>query len=122
MGRPSPPWASWNSADLYLPPEFHRVKGRGSYSDLISWLGHEPIIGTEESLTSYDTVERVALSIGLAMRDLMAKQFKDESELPAHVANSPFEFRQHEDLSHVAENLINGFEELYESSLVVGHY
>jgi hypothetical protein len=111
-GPPSPDWASWEFSDSYLPPAFHRVKGTGSLSDLLSWLGHEPSVGEDNNLASYRTVERVVLSIGLAMRDLSAKQFKEDSELPRHVVKSPFEFRHHENLSHVAENLVSGFEDL----------
>lgn len=67
----------------------------------------------DDTLASYETIERVALSIGLAMRDLAAQQFTDDSELPDYMANSPYEFRQHENLSHIAEDLVNGFDHLY---------
>jgi hypothetical protein len=105
-------WASWKSKLSYLPPAFHAKKGKGSFSDLMKWLAHEPVTTSAKKLASYQTIELVALSIGLAMRDLSAIQFVDNSVLPAHVVNSPLQFRQFETLSHLAENMIVGWEDL----------
>jgi hypothetical protein len=105
-------WASWKSKLSYLPPAFHAIKGKGSFSDLMTWLAREPITTSAEKLASYQTIEFVALSIGLAMRDLSAIQFVDNSVLPAHVVNSPLQFRQFETLSHLAENMTVGWDDL----------
>jgi hypothetical protein len=78
----------------------------------MKWLAHEPVTTSAKKLASYQTIELVALSIGLAMRDLSAIQFVDNSVLPAHVINSPLQFRQFETLSHLAENMIVGWEDL----------
>lgn len=77
----------------------------------MTWLRKQPV-AQEDNLASYTTVERVALAIGLAMRDLAAQQFTDDSLLPEHIINSPFKFQSHEQLSHIAEDLVNGFEHL----------
>jgi hypothetical protein len=106
----------------FLPPRFHSTGGKGSYSDLIEWLAHEPITTPNKSLASYQTVEIVALSIGLAMRDLEAIQFKDDSVLPAHVVNSPLQFRMYETLTHCTEDLIRGWEDMWVPKLTVGSY
>jgi hypothetical protein len=105
-------WASWKFKLSYLPPAFHTHSGKGSFSDLTSWLTHEPVTTSAKKLASYQTIELVALSIGLAMRDLSAIQFSDNSVLPVHVVNSPLQFRQLESLSHLAENMIIGWEDL----------
>ena len=96
----------------YLPAAFHAQKGKGSFSDLMSWLSHEPVTTSAKTLASYQTIELVVLSIGLAMRDLLAIQFQENSVLPVHVVNSPLQFRQFETLSHLAENMIIGWEDL----------
>lgn len=113
--RPPPQWASWEFTHRYLPATFHASKGKGSFSELVQWLLHEPVTTSTNKLASYQTIEIVALSIGLAMRDLAAIQFQENSILPTHLVNSPLEFRQYETLSHVAENLIKGWEDLYVS-------
>jgi hypothetical protein len=96
----------------YLPVAFHAKKGKGSFSDLMSWLAHEPVTTSAKTLASYQTIELVALSIGLAMRDLSAIQFQDNSVLPGHVVNSPLQFQQFKTLSHLTENMIIGWEDL----------
>ena len=85
-------WASWKSVLSYLPTAFHAKKGKGSFSDLMSWLAHEPITTSAKTLAFYQTIKLVALSIGLAMQDLSAIQFQDNSVLPEHVVNSLLQF------------------------------
>ena len=77
----------------------------------MSWLAHEPVTTSAKTLASYQTIELVVLSIGLAMRDLYAIQFQDNAMLPAHVVNSPLEFRQFETLSHLAADMMIGWED-----------
>ena len=96
----------------YLPAAFHTKKRKGLFSDLMSWLAHEPVTTSAKTLASYQTIELVALSIGLAMWDLSAIQFQDNSVLPGHVVNSLLQFRQFETLSHLTENMIIGWEDL----------
>jgi hypothetical protein len=105
-------WASWTSKLSYLPSAFHAIEGKGSFSDLMSWLKQEPVTTSAKKLASYQTIELVALSIGLAMRDVSAIQFTDDSSLPPHVISSPLQFRQFETLSHLADNMILGWEDL----------
>jgi hypothetical protein len=81
-------WASWKFKLSYLPPAFHAHTGKGSFSDLTSWLTHEPVTTSAKKLASYQTIELVALSIGLAMRDLSAIQFSDNSVLPVQLPTS----------------------------------
>jgi hypothetical protein len=67
----------------------------------------------DDSLASYSRVEMVALAIGLAMRDFWVNQFPENfSGIPPHVTNSPFEFREYEQLSHAAKTLLDGYEDL----------
>jgi hypothetical protein len=96
-----------------LPAIFYKVKGKGSLSDLFSWLAQQPLVMPDDTLASYETIERVALSVGLAMRDLAAKQFVEDSELPEYMVNSAYEFRQHEKLSDITQDLVSGFDDLY---------
>ena len=113
VGRPGPTWASWDYSDTYLPREFYKKKGKGSLSDLMSWIRAIQIVTPDDTLGSYGTLERIALGLGLAMRDIFARQFVDDSELPDYVVQSPFEFRAYENLSHIAEDVIDGFEHLF---------
>jgi hypothetical protein len=111
-GRPGPDWATWKSKNHYLPPTFYQVKGPGSLSQLHTWLRSDPITTDDRSLVSYKQLEHVVLAIGLAMRDIWITQFAETSpNLPTHVTNSPFEFHEYEQLSHHAEDLINGFQD-----------
>lgn len=98
---------------LYLPAAFHAKKGKGSFSDLMSWLAHEPVTISAKTLASYQKIELVVLSIGLAMQDLSAIQFQDNSVLPVHIVNSPLQFWQFKTLSHLTENMIIDWEDLY---------
>jgi hypothetical protein len=67
----------------------------------------------DDSLVSYSRVEIVALAIGLAMRDIWVNQFPENfSGIPPHVTNSPFLFREYEQLSHEAKTLLEGYEDL----------
>jgi len=79
---------------------------------MMGWLWNQQPISKDDSLASYTTIERVALAIGLAMRDLAAQQFTDDSELPERIINSLFTFQVYEQLSHIAEDLVKGFEHL----------
>lgn len=91
---------------------FHTTEGDRSYSNLTSWLADEPVTTSTKKLASYQTIELVALAIGLAMRDISAIQFEDDAMLPVHVVNSPLQFRQFEALSHLAEDMLRGWEDL----------
>lgn len=112
-GLPPLPWASWKSLHSYLPPGFHATGGKESYSALIKWLSEAPVTTRDKSLASHQTIETVALSIGLAMRDIAAIQFQDDAILPTHLVNSPLQFRQYETLSHCTQNLLVGWEDMY---------
>jgi hypothetical protein len=82
-------------------------------SRLTSWLCSDPLTIRDGNLACYDQVEIVILSIGLAMRDLWINQYSETRDnLPAHVFNSPFKFREYEQLSHHVDDLLKGFEEL----------
>jgi hypothetical protein len=112
-GHPALPWASWKSLNSYLPPGFHATSGKESFSALVRWLANEPVTARNNSLASHQTIEIVALSVGLAMRDIAAIQFQDDSVLPSHLVNSPLQFRQFESLSHCTQNLLKGWEDMY---------
>jgi hypothetical protein len=89
------------------------VKGPGSLSRLKVWLRSDPLTMEDDNLASYGRVEIVALAIGLAMRDLWVIQFPENfSGVPEHVTNSPFEFREYEQLSYNAQTLLDGYEDL----------
>jgi hypothetical protein len=62
-------------------------------------------------LSSYTQVEMVILALGLAMRDVWAVQFPGELAIapPPHIADSPFTFNEFGQLSHRAENILNGY-------------
>jgi hypothetical protein len=79
----------------------------------MKWLSNEPVTARNNLLASHQTIETVALSIGLAMRDIAAIQFQDDSILPPHVVNSPLQFRQFESLSHSTQDLLKGWEDKY---------
>ena len=65
------------------------------------------------NLVSHAQVEIVILSIGLAMHDLWMNQFSETPEsILAHVSDTPLEFHEYEQLSHHAEDLLKGFENL----------
>lgn len=121
-GHPPLPWASWKSLNSYLPPAFHATSGKESYSALTKWLGNEPVTARNNSLASHQTIEIVALSIGLAMRDIAAIQFQDDSVLPSHLVNSPLQFRQFESLSHCTQDLLKGWEDMYVTRRLMGLY
>jgi hypothetical protein len=112
-GLPPLPWASWKSLNSFLPPGFHATSGKESYSALVKWLSNEPVTTRDKSLASYQTIETVVLSVGLAMRDIAAIQFQEDSTLPTHVVNSPLQFRQYEALSHCTQNILIGWEDMY---------
>ena len=78
----------------------------------MSWLAHEPVTISAKTLASYQTIKLVALFIGLAMWDLSAIQFQDNSVLPGHIINSPLQFWQFKTLSNLTENMIIGWEDL----------
>lgn len=105
-------WTSWKSKLSYLPTAFHTINRNGSFSDLMLWLKHEPVTTSTKQLASYQTIELVALSLRLAMRDVSAIQFTDDSLLPPHVISSPLQFWQFEMLLHLADNMIVGWEDL----------
>jgi len=116
IGTPGPNWASWASNNRFLPKAFYRAQGAGSLSQLKSWLQSDPITTVDGSLASYSSVELVILAIGLAMRDLYVNQFPDGiPNIPVHVINSRFEFHEYEQLSHNVEDLLNGYQHLYDS-------
>ena len=108
--RPPLQWASWELTHRYLPATFHASKGKGLFSELVQWLLHEPVTTLTNKLASYQTIEIVALSIGLAMRDLAAIQFQENSILPTHLVNSPLEFRQWCSTLFSAEDLPESFQ------------
>jgi hypothetical protein len=63
-------------------------------------------------LVCYSRLETVILAVGLAMRDIWVNHFPEMfTEIPAHVSNSCFEFQEYEQLSHHAEDLLNGYQE-----------
>jgi hypothetical protein len=121
-GHPPLPWASWKSLNSYLPPAFHATGGKESYSALTTWLAKEPVTARNNSLASHQTIEIVALSIGLAMRDIAAIQFQDDSILPSHLVNSPLKFREFEALSHCTQDLLKGWEDMYVTQCLIGLY
>lgn len=48
------------------------------------------------------------------MRELWVNQFQENvSNIPPHVANSPLEFREYEQLSYAAKDLTSGYDEVY---------
>jgi len=106
-------WASWKSMSSYLPPGFHSMGGKESFSALVTWLSSNPVTARNMSLASHQTIEIVALSIGLAMCDISGIQFVDDAILPSHVVNSPLQFRQYETLAHCTQNLLTGWEDMY---------
>lgn len=115
---PGPGWASWTSTDHFLPKEFHKVKGSGSLSQLKVWLCLDPLTMDDDNLASYSRVEIVALAVGLAMHDIWVIQFPENfSGIPGHITNSPFEFREYEQLSYDTKTLIDGYDDLYVSYL-----
>lgn len=74
----------------------------------------------DDNLASYNRVEIVALAIGLAMRDIWVTQFPENfSGIPVHVTNSPFEFREYEQLSYDAKTLLDGYEDLFVSYILL---
>lgn len=84
------------------------------------WIHSDPLTVGDDSLTSYGRVELIALSIGLAMRELWINQFQEDvSNVPPHVTNSPVEFREYEQLSHAVKDLLAGYDEVYELSHVL---
>ena len=79
-----------------------------------NWVHSDQLTVGDNSLTSYGRVEIIALSIGLAMRELWINQFQENvSNIPPHVTNSPLEFREYEQLSYAAKDLISGYDEVY---------
>jgi hypothetical protein len=114
MGKPGPNWATWTSKMNFLPKAFHSAKGAGSLSNLYTWLATNPMTTSNGELSSYTQVEMVILSLGLAMRDVWAVQFPGElaNAPPPHIVKSPFTFNEYGQLSHRAENILNGYEGL----------
>jgi hypothetical protein len=109
-----PAWASWESADNYLPDAFYDPKSSSSLSALIKWAAADPITAEDNMLASYKQVELVILSFGLAFRALwIAEVPLRYSDVPTHVLNSPYPFSQYEQLSHSIADLIAGYADTY---------
>lgn len=52
----------------------------------------------------------VILAVGLALRELWVTQFPEGfTDIPEHVRDSPFEFHEHEQLSHNIRDLLMGY-------------
>jgi hypothetical protein len=113
-----PEWATWKSNANHLPEAFYSNKSSSSLSALKQWVMKDPITSADDGLESYQQVELVVLSIGLAFRALWTAQFPEKyADVPAHVIDSPYPFSEYEQLGHMVEELIAGYAETYGSSL-----
>lgn len=113
VGAPPPKWATWTSKKHFLPKTLHAVKGAGSISALYTWLKGDPLTTSGDELSTYSQVESVILALGLAMRDVWAVQFPEQlTNVPPHIISSPIPFNEYGQLSHHAEDLLNGYEGL----------
>lgn len=62
----------------------------------------------------------VILALGLALHDIFNNQFEEtNSHIPEHVQNSLFDFHVHEQLCYNAEDLLMGFESLYDPDIFI---
>jgi hypothetical protein len=112
-----PEWATWQSNDIYLPEAFYSTTSSSSLSALKQWVTQDPITSADNRLASYQQVELVVLSIGLALRALWTAQFPEKYvDAPAHVIDSPYSFSEYEELGNTVEGLIVGYREMYASS------
>ncbi|KAI0246681.1 hypothetical protein BJV78DRAFT_1157702 [Lactifluus subvellereus] len=104
------PWASWASMDRYLSDAFYDTTSSSSLSAFGDWTSTDPITANGNILASYEQVELVILSFGLAFRGLWVAQFPDQyRQVPDHVLDSPYLFSKYEKLSRNIEDLISGY-------------
>jgi hypothetical protein len=109
----TPAWASWKSDAPFLPHAFYKSKSPSSLSAVMKWLSMDPITSDDNVLASYQQVELVILTVGLAFRGLWISQFPEGySDVPTYIINSPYPFSQYEQLSHAIEDLIAGYADM----------
>ena len=111
----SPPaWVTWKSKDNYLSAAFYNPKSTLSLPAFIRWVSKDPITADGDMLALYAQVKLVTLGFGLVFRALWVAQFPDiYSNVPAHIINCSYLFRQYEQLSHNIEDIIIGYAETY---------
>lgn len=65
-------------------------------------------------LSSYTQVEVVILTLGLVMCDVWVVQFPKQLPTvpPPHIVGSPITFNKYGQLSHYAQDILNGYEGL----------
>ena len=101
------------STDNYLPPSFYEYQSSSSLSTLHRWATTRGITTEDGYLSSYQQIERIALSLGLAFRALWIAQFPDNyHHVPIYVLNSPYPFVEYDQLGHLIENLIEGYSDV----------
>jgi hypothetical protein len=109
VGPPPPVWADWSYSMEFLPASFHSKNGQGSFSQPCCWLKAKPLAPLRGQAASYGWVEKVLLTVGLAIRDIHAAVFLEPDNLknyPSQVANSPLEVKDLEVfLRHCQTNL-----------------
>ena len=85
-----------------------------SYSAFKCWIKNNPIAADGDSLASYDQVEIVILSFGLAFRVIWIVQFPQQYlDVPTYIINSCYPFSEYDQLSHCIQDLLSGCAETY---------
>ncbi len=99
MPAPPPTWASWGYPGIDLPSSFHSKEGSDSCIEAITWLQGRPFSDKSKRLIPPQCLEKVILTLGMALRAVKRVQFTDPDDgarahWPNHVANSPLGFKE----------------------------
>jgi hypothetical protein len=99
-----------------LSDTFYDSTSPSSLPAFRQWASTDPLTADGSILASYEQVELVVLSFGLALRGLWVAQFPDQySQVPGYVLSSPYPFSEYEEISLKIKELISGYAHVYVS-------
>lgn len=77
------------------------------------WLAKDPITTNRDTLASYQQLENVILTVGLAFRALRIPQFPEQfQDIPDYVLKSPYSPLQDDQFGLCVKELLTGYERM----------